>query len=150
MAKNKKPASKFIPSTAKIPKSAIDPNDFYSQRPAWRVGLLQVVTPYGWHGVTPDILATVRTRLASFETMTWAEILVSGRKAHHAVKVHRLCPTAQARLTEIFNGVLDVDELISLRVGGRERVWGVLDGVTLKILWWDPEHEVCPSLLKNT
>jgi hypothetical protein len=149
LGKPKHPASKIIPATAKIPRTAIDPDDFYRQRPAWRVALLQMATPYGWHEITPETLTDVRSKLASFESMTWKEILLDGKKAHHAVKVHRLCGTAQAQLGQIF-GAIDVDQLVSLRLGSKERVWGVLDGATLKVLWWDPDHEVCPSLLKNT
>jgi hypothetical protein len=145
----KKPASKIHPSVSKTPKIAADPNEFYHQRPTWRVGLMQMVDPYGWHTVNGNALHGVREKLASFETMTWREILVDGKKFHHAVKVHRLCGPAQTRLGEIF-GAMDVDQLISLRLSSTERIWGVLEGPVLRILWWDPDHEVCPSMLLNT
>lgn len=111
--------------------------------------MLQMQSPYGWQDATEATLNSVRSRLEAFESMTWKEILLDGKKANHAVKVHLLCKSAQDRLEEIF-GALDVDQLISLRVSGTERIWGLLDGATMKILWWDPDHEVCPSILKHT
>ena len=78
--------------------------------------------------------------------MTWQEILES--RQHHPIEINRLCPAAQRRLAEISQD--DIDDLISLRLGGRERIWGIRDGATLKLLWWDPDHQVCPATLKHT
>jgi hypothetical protein len=144
---NKKPASKISPNIQKAPKVASDPNDFYKHRPTWRVGSMQMVHPYGWHEVSSEHLHHVRERLSHFEKMTWKEILIDGKKFNHMVKVNRLCAPAQARLTEVAG---DLDQLTSLRLMAKERVWGILDGSVLQLLWWDPDHEVCPSLLKNT
>ena len=44
----------------------------------------------------------------------------------------------------------DSDGLYELRFGGKERVWGIRRDDRFCILWWDPEHMVCPSTLKNT
>jgi hypothetical protein len=103
----------------------------------------------GWHEVTGEVLHSVRERLGHFETMTWREILVQGKKQNHAVKINRICSEAQGKLSEIV-GALDIDQVVSLRVSATERIWGIPDGSTLKILWWDPAHTICPSLLKNT
>ena len=37
-------------------------------------------------------------------------------------------------------------DMHSLRLSGQERVWGILDQGVLSVLWWDPDHAVCPSL----
>jgi len=42
------------------------------------------------------------------------------------------------------------DALYSLRLSGKLRLWGVRDRSVLQLLWYDPEHQVCPSPLKNT
>jgi hypothetical protein len=55
---------------------------------------------------------------------------------------------AQRRLTEI-----DRDEqaqLFSIRIAAKKRIWGIRDIVILRLLWWDPNHEVCPSPKKHT
>lgn len=149
MGKKKKVKSKHSPLLTKAPKATVNPNDFYSQRPAWRVAHVQMVSPFGWHEVGADTLTDIRTHLASFESMTWKEILVDSKKQNHAVKLYRLCGQAQRALENIFV-TIDFDEMVSLRVGGKERVWGILEGHTLKLVWWDPDHEICPSLLSHT
>ena len=78
--------------------------------------------------------------------MTWGEILADGN--NHLMAISNLTKDAQDRLEEI--GQLDIDQLVSLRVAGKPRVWGILEHSTLKILWWDPEHLVCPSLKRRT
>jgi hypothetical protein len=43
----------------------------------------------------------------------------------------------------------DVEAVLSLRISARERVWGILDGPALQVLWWDPEHQVYPVERRN-
>jgi len=39
----------------------------------------------------------------------------------------------------------DVDEMLSLRLSGTERVWGILADGICTLVWWDPEHRLCPA-----
>ncbi len=78
--------------------------------------------------------------LRPFETMTWAEI--EGRRDHF-IKRDSIIRDAQRRLEEI--GKDDQDDLFSLHLGGEPRVWGIREGTVLRLLWWDPKHEICPS-----
>jgi len=41
-----------------------------------------------------------------------------------------------------------VEDLFSLRLTGKKRLWGIRDRHVFKVFWWDPEHGVCPSELK--
>lgn len=91
-------------------------------------------------------LVEVLAKLRDFESMTWLEI--DGPTGSHGVPLHRLSKPAQQRLTELRQD--DAAELFSLRITGKRRVWGILDEHVLRILWWDPEHQVCPSLKKHT
>lgn len=116
--------------------------------PAWRVSLLEMASPYGWREIGTEKLVEVRAKLRDFESMTWNEILVSAADRNHRVALDRLCKEARDRLEEIGQG--DVEELVSLRLSGPERVWGILSGQVLKVLWWDPAHAVCPALKKHT
>lgn len=72
--------------------------------------------------------------------MRWSEIL--GRDSHE-MPVERLCTEAQQRLVTL--KLDDTDRVLSLRVTGRERVFGVRMDEPVYLLWWDPNHEVCPS-----
>jgi ABC-type branched-subunit amino acid transport system ATPase component len=90
----------------------------------------------------------IREKLASFETMTWREILLDAKKQNHNISVDDLVKEAQDRLFEIFPELLD--ELASLRLTGNGRVWGKIDEGVMDLLWWDAEYRVCPSHKKHT
>jgi len=85
-------------------------------------------------------------KIQNFETMTWSEI-ESNKHLNHSVGVDSLCKEARER---IFYLKLGVDELFRFRLTGKQRLWGIRDRERFKILWWDPEHEVCPSTKKHT
>jgi hypothetical protein len=68
---------------------------------------------------------------------------VEGKTGSHFVEVVNMVPGAQERLMKI--GKDEQAQLFSLRVAGRMRLWGVRDIAILRLLWWDPNHEVCPS-----
>lgn len=96
-----------------------------------------------------DITEQLLEKLTSFETMTWSEILVRAKKQNHHVQTYTLCREAQQRLTEL--KLDDYDEICSLRISGKHRLYGILDedGV-FSIIWSDSEHEICPSQKKGT
>jgi hypothetical protein len=96
--------------------------------------------PFGWHDVEGGTLRFVADKLANFETMTWAEI--EGRE-NHQVPCGNLCREARRRLEELEQD--DLEELFSLRLTSANRVWGIKDRYILRLLWWDPNHAVCPS-----
>lgn len=85
-------------------------------------------------------------KLHNYESMTWAE--VEGPSGSHSVDFDQLCAQAQARLAEIGRG--ELESLFSVRITGEQRVWGIKDVAILRIIWWDPEHSVCPSQKKHT
>lgn len=97
--------------------------------------------PWGWDCPDRACIMEIREKLKSFETMNWNQI---ERAGSHNVETERLCSVAKGRLRDIRQD--DVDEIFSLRLTGRKRIWGVRAGPILRILWWDPDHEVCPSL----
>lgn len=137
-----------LPVNGKGPRRAIEPTSYYSERPSWRISQIEMMDPFGWHRIDPTSALYVREKLSQFESMTWSEILIDAKKQNHSISVSDLCKAARDRLEAIQQE--DVDELVSLRLSGRERVWGILEGGVLRLLWWDPEHQVCPSVLKNT
>ncbi|MEM9594749.1 MAG: hypothetical protein AAGD06_10805 [Acidobacteriota bacterium] len=104
--------------------------------------------PFGRYSVSSAKLSEIREKLAGFESRDWNDILVKDQKRNHSVRVDRLDARARKRLAEIKKD--DFEELVSLRLSGKERIWGVRIGSVLELLWWDPLHEVCPSNLRNT
>lgn len=146
--KEKKAKVKTLPSIEKQPRVASAPTSFHSRKAAWRISHLEMEAPYGWHEIDFKTFLHIREKLAGFESMTWSQILIDGKKYHHSTSVDKLIKPARDRLEEINQD--DVDELVSLRLSGKQRVWGVLEQGVLRLLWWDPNHEICPSKKKNT
>lgn len=116
------------------------------RNPLWAFRIVDLQGPWGWDRMEAAVVVEVLTKLRDFESMTWLEI--DGPTGSHGVALHRLSRQAQQRLTEIRQD--DAAELFSLRITGKRRVWGILDEHVLRILWWDPGHQVCPSPKKHT
>jgi hypothetical protein len=77
--------------------------------------------------------------------MYWKDIL--GSKSHE-VNVSQISNHAQKRLSQL--NLDDAEKLVSLRLTGTQRVWGIRMENILQILWWDPNHQVYPSTKKHT
>ena len=81
-----------------------------------------LVHPDNWEGPhTFDAakLEHIRQRLASFETMTWKQII--GRD-NHPIHTGDICAGAQKRLEAL---QINVETIVSLRCTNRERIWGI-------------------------
>ncbi len=117
-----------------------------ARHPVWAFRIVDLGGPWCWSVIRGAVLAEVLARFRDYESMTWEQI--DGRTGSHGVEPWKLSRQAQLRLTEIRQD--DASELFSLRVTGRRRVWGILDEHVLRILWWDPEHQVCPSIKQHT
>lgn len=104
--------------------------------------------PFGWHKLEKEKIEEIRTKLGHLESRTWSDILVNAKKLNHTIARDDLSKEAQDRLAEL--ELDDVDSLISLHLSGKERVFGIKTDVALTILWWDPDHTICPSKLKHT
>lgn len=129
----KKPASTPIGSTQ-------------NRKLVWKVARIDDNSRWGWNQITcPDFLRNIWDKMHNFETMTWGEIL--GRH-HHAIAVNDIIEPAQNRLEQL--GYDDQAELVSFRLSNTERIWAIRSGEEAFLLWWDPNHEICPSHLRNT
>ncbi|MGD0828082.1 MAG: hypothetical protein ABSA09_08360 [Desulfobaccales bacterium] len=122
--------------------------DVRRQYPSWQVSLLQMVDPGGWHDLEKPKAAEIKEKLAEFEKKTWNTILVTEKHRNHTIAVGDLSSEAQERLAEI--GQDDVDRVVSLRLSGQERIFGILDMAVLKLLWWDPNHQLCAAPKRHT
>lgn len=100
----------------------------------------------------PDVIS----KLCDFAALTWRDIerqMTGGRKRHrkhHDMPIDKLCSDAQAdikrrRLDEDFG-----DTIFRFRLSGEKRLWGFRQGRVFHVVWWDPEHKVCPSEKRHT
>ena len=143
----KKPSSKTDPSPEKAPRGKGKVEDIRSKLIVWHIGRIDRDGPWGWENIEPqELWDNIHSKMSNFESMTWGEVMRGG--AHHPVSVEGIIPDARRRLEEI--GQDDVDELFSLRLSGRERIYGIRVEHVFKVLWWDPEHEVCPAPQRYT
>lgn len=146
-SKARGPKAAYTPSVSKTPRVEAAPNA-YDLHPSWRISSMEMIGPFGWQDIPTEKVLEIINKLSAFEKLTWKEILVERNQGHHRVAVSKLIREAQERLREVRQD--DIDELVSLRLSGRERVWGILEGGVLRILWWDAEHQICPSIKKHT
>jgi hypothetical protein len=151
MAKKRQPTVRAAEKTKKLPKIFSEPETrkipnmpiVRGGHLAWRFSSTDVDGPFAWNS---EINYTeLVDKLKSFETMTDTDIRQQGS---HPIQINKLSKLAQNRLSEIKHD--DIDELMSFRLNGVQRVWCRIIGSVMCVLWWDPEHQVCPSQLKNT
>jgi len=145
--KGKKPYRKIDPSPEKVPRGRKKVEDSDIKLIVWHVGKIDKDGPWGWKDIEPERLwNNIHSKMSSFESMTWDEVMKGGD--NHPVSVDGIIPDARRRLEEI--GQDDIDELFSLRLSGRERIYGIRAGHIFKVLWRDPNHQVCPVPLRHT
>ncbi|BEU87469.1 hypothetical protein TAMA11512_21230 [Selenomonas sp. TAMA-11512] len=102
----------------------------------------------GWKSVTTiqDFHDRIIAKLKDFESMVWQEILdASGGKSkgngnnHHFIMGNKL-PKEEGRAF-IEKGYMErYEKVFSLRLSGRERLIGIVDGGMFCVLWFDPDH----------
>lgn len=143
--KSKRPTSKYRPKPSKVPTS--EPVSTSRDTVHWSFALFDGSIEWHTHGYKEETFRQVAEHMRGYEGMTWGEI-ENKRKHNHPVPVGGLIPRAQARLREINQD--DIDELWRFRFGGQLRIWGIRDGRLFKVLWWDPQHAICPSAKKHT
>lgn len=142
----KKPVHAQSFSSSKNPRTSIDPKSFDSEVINWHLRLIDFEFEYGWLNIDIETFRSqIINKMRSVELMTWDQI----KKADsHNIAITSLIPEARKRLEQLH--LLDAGELFSLRLSGIERIWGIRDKTTFKVLWWDPQHKICPSFKKNT
>ena len=147
MGKQKKPKQRFDPhERAKQPRDRGGALNVVTQKFSWSFAAIDLDGPFGWRHVDlVQLLTEIVPKLHEHESMTWGEI--EGSRSHF-VEIDKLSDAARARLTEIEKD--DFGDLFSLRLSGASRVWGTRTSARFDILWWDPNHLVCPSVKKHT
>ena len=84
-------------------------------------------------------------KLGSFETTTFDALAGRGAKR---IPLDHLSSEAQKRLEQL--ELDDVPGIWELHLGGLPRIWGLRFGEVMSLVWWDPEHQVCPAHKKHT
>lgn len=141
---HKQPKNTINPTPEKKAKSRAIPQS--PENILWSFSILDRAGPFGVHLCeSVEKLVEVLHKKREFEGMTWSDI---HRGGSHEIEPDSLCKEAKDRLIEI--DMDDVDALLSLRLTGKNRLWCVREENILRVLWWDPDHLVCPSKKKHT
>jgi hypothetical protein len=122
------------------------------ERMCWRFGFVDEAGPWGFDTVSSGSeLCEILGHLRSIETMTVGEVFPGGRSYPGKDYTISSIPNSEAhsRLDEI--GLADMTKISVLRLSGEKRLYGFRhDGNIFHIVWWDPGHQIWPSLKKNT
>ena len=125
--------------------------DCKDKHPVWKFCLVDWDANWkGWKELNVDGWQKVIKKLGQFESRTWGQIEDGDPNDSSHLVATTDCPNPEVlrRLQDIKQD--DTDYLFSLRLSSRERIYGILDGPVLKILWYDPEHAIWPSPKKHT
>lgn len=133
------------PHPAKEPRIGVSLHAHNS--PVWRLSQIDWDGPWCPSKCKEAGIRDILNRLTGFESMSWTQI--QSGSGSHLVGAEGIIKEARQRLTQLKKDDW-ADQLTSLRMSGKERLWGFLRGGVFHVLWWDPEHEVFPSQKKHT
>ena len=119
--------------------------DVKSQPISWRFSLMDTEGPFAFAKLKPSTWGRILARMKEWESMTWAELM---GERNHEIPVERLSGAALRRLEEL--KLDDIDAVCSIHMDGKSRFFGIRFENVFHVLWWDPEHQVCPSNMKHT
>ncbi len=134
-------------SVSKKPVIHVDPNSYLDKTPTWRFIKTDISHDKWSIKKCCDFNHDVLDKLVSFERQTWSEISIHSKKQNHHISVNELIKDARNRLEEL---KVYEDELFSLRLDGTTRLYGILQDGVFNIIWYDCNHEICPSKKKHT
>lgn len=150
--KEKKIKQKSTPKGQHIAQGG-DPGQYYSQTPAWAFSNADTdMWAFSQEHIGDLIWTEILPKLQGFETQTWSEILITHKKQNHSLDLNDLNKAAQDRLATKY---IEAESLISLRLSGKQRIYGYMTGRVFNILWYDDDHGdnntcVCRSHKKHT
>lgn len=131
-----------------------DPGSIMGLSPSWRLASCDEGSRWAFseERVGPVLWTSIFPKLRQFESMTWNEIMLEAKKQNHSIELWKLNKDARDRLAEL---EIEAEALYSLRLGGRVRIYGYLEGAVYHILWYDDDHGgndtcVCRSEKKHT
>lgn len=141
----KKPASRFQPSTQKIPAHLEPYQDDKSI--FWSFSSFDANIAFPGKNKPGCTFVEIAQAIKSIEMRTWNDIL-SHEDRDHEIEIYNIASFAQKRLQEL--SLDDVDGLWSFHLNGKIRLWGIKNQSLIRVIWLDPNHLICPSHKKHT
>lgn len=123
-----------------------------SERPIWRFNLLDRDGEFAFDLSRRDFqYKEVLQKLMDYGNMTWGEIDRQqhdrGKSKHHYLSFDALSEGAKERIkARHFDE--DTDAIYSFAFQNLLRIIGIRQGAEFYVVWYDPNHEFCPSTKK--
>ena len=115
------------------------------QRFSWSYSIFDKVGPFNSAG-SEVILEDIFEKQRSLENFNFSQLSQQGS---HFISIDQIATEARKRLSE--RNLDDYEELFSFRFSGKERLFCIqLQEGLMGVLWWDPEHKICPTEKKYT
>lgn len=137
-------------------RTGANPDSIMQEHPVWRLADCDVDESGIWsfykERLKDVFWDVIFPSLRQFESMTWSDIFIKGKKSNHGIDPNELNKCARERLIELR---VEAEAIHSLRLGGKIRLYGYMTGAVYNILWYDDDHGdnstcVCRSALKHT
>jgi hypothetical protein len=114
----------------------------------WALNLVDLEGPWGWNKLGRDDFGALQGKFKSWESLRPGEFFGGGgKRGNKRIPLENLCSEAQRRLEHL--QLDDLPGLWELHAAGQPRIWGHREEHVFYILWWDPDHTVCPSRKKR-
>jgi hypothetical protein len=152
VSSTKKRISVAVEPGAKQPRNVENPESSSAKKPVWKFSAMaRDGGSWCWDGHPGETWELVTEFLSTLEGQTWGELSHSGKHTTATgIPVESLPKASQARMMEHVN-LRDIPETLwELHMGGLPRVWGRRRQEVFEMMWWDPDHEVCPSKKRRT
>lgn len=95
----------------------------------------------------------VMEKMINYSNMTWMEVKQQthdgGKSKHHLLPVDFLSKEAVTRFKAKHLDEYS-DAIFSFALQNKLRIIGIRENENFHVLWYDPEHKVCPSHKKHT
>lgn len=124
-------------------------NSTIHEKPIWRFDKIDRSGKFAFDLSRPDFQhREILQKLMDYGRMTWSEIDRQqhdrGRSKHHYLEYESLGAEAKDRISaREFEG--ETDAIYSFALQNLLRVIGLRQGAEFYVVWYDPNHEFCPS-----
>jgi hypothetical protein len=147
--KAKKPSANLPRTKKKEPRSEWTERDFEHFTVSWCFSMCDCEGRWGFNDALDGAFWNeILPKLREFGRKTWEEVKKEPKGAgkgtkSHPISIDAISKEAQDRLRALryFD---KYEELFSLRLDAKKRLYGIRELGVFRILWYDPNHEVYP------
>jgi hypothetical protein len=140
---NKKtPRRQLTPPSGKQVRSEKQKHGSDGLKIRWSFSIIDKDGPWGFEKISADeFWNKLLPKLRHYGNMTWADLF--NHRHNHSVDKKGIIKGAEKRLKEIDQD--DIDQLVSIAINGKPRLWGIRQNDEFRFLWWDPHHKIWPT-----